>query len=661
MANSSPLVSIIMPAYNCENYIAEAIQSILNQSLTDWELIIVDDGSVDKTYAVAKSFADKDHRIRLFQQKNTGQALASNYAISLARGKYIAKMDADDISLPDRLQRQYDYMQHNPSCKIVSTYVRLVDPEGKPTEEIWRAERAAFSPAQIKTMLPLENCVANAPLFAQASLMKKYGYRDIFSAEDYDLWLRLAADNVAIHKIPQELYIYRRHNLSTISVARQTSLPARMARVKLIFLYYRLVNRHFAYFEWRVFVAATRDLIDDLLQKDILAIKIIARLIRGLRKFLKGVMMLPHYLSDSLAVRSLNSRSNSGKEKILVILPWMTVGGADKVLLDICHGLSREQEIHFITTETGQSNEWHEKFARISPHIHHIAAKLRIQRYKIKYIQRYCRLNNIQTVLISNCLTGYEALPSIREARPHVQVLDILHGQGGALEGGGYPKLMQPYEKLIDKHIVVTNYLKEYLKKEFGNTLQKIEVIHNGVDTQHFTAKKKTSGEAVSWVGRFSPEKHPEIFVELARAHPEKEFKMAGDGEMFGWLKEYAKSEKIQNLEFLGSVDDVRDVLNHSKVLVMTSEIEGLPIVLLEAGAMGIPAIAPSVGGIPEYVTSGKNGYLINDFRFIKDYSSTLSKVYDGKLRWSALQIRHEVERDFSLDKMVEAYEQAIG
>lgn len=660
MASKAPRISVIMPAYNCGSYISEAIESIVRQSFSDWELIVMDDGSEDNTYSIAQDWAAKDSRIIVIHQENTGQALASNNAISVARGKYIAKMDADDISHPDRLKRQYDYMEHNPSCEIVTTFVRIVDAEGNPTGEVWRAERTAFSPAQIKLLLPIENCVANAPLLARSALMKKYGYRNIFSAEDYDLWLRLAADNIAIHKIPLELYLYRRHNMSTISVAQHTSLPARMARVKLSFLHNQIVHGHISQFELKVFVEATHNLIDDLFARNRLLLKIVARFFRALRKLLRGAILLPKHLMEGLAIRQMNLESTSKMKKLLVILPWMTVGGADKILLDICRGLSREYEIHFITAETGQSNEWHNKFSDISHHIHHISEKFQLRRNRTLYIQRYCELNKIQTVLISNCLTGYEALPSIRATCPDVRVLDILHGQGGVLEGGGYPKLMQPFEKLIDKHITVTKYLKEYLKKEFGNDYKKIEVIHNGVDTQHFTAKKKASGKAVCWVGRFSPEKHPELFVELARAQPEREFRMAGDGEMFGWLKDYARSEKIENLQFLGSVDDVKGLLAQSRVLVMTSEIEGLPIVLLEAGAMGIPVIAPNVGGIPEYITSGKNGYLIEDYREVGDYCSALSKLYAGKLQWSSSQIRQKVEGDFSLQKMVEAYEQAI-
>src|SRR5690625_6791695 len=126
--NKGIKISVIMPAYNEERYIAESIQSILNQTFQDFELIIVDDGSTDKTFEIASSF--NDPRVKLYKQQNSGPAAARNKALSLAKGKYIALQDADDRSKPERLEKQYDFLENNLDYIAVGTDADYIDKDG---------------------------------------------------------------------------------------------------------------------------------------------------------------------------------------------------------------------------------------------------------------------------------------------------------------------------------------------------------------------------------------------------------------------------------------------------------------------------------------------------------------------------------------------------
>ena len=117
-----PKISVLMPAYNVEKYIAESIESILNQTFTDFEFLIINDGSTDGTAQIIKEYAKKDKRIRFIDnKKNQGLIAVLNQGLDLCTGEYIARMDSDDISLPERFAKQVEYMEMHPECGLLGT------------------------------------------------------------------------------------------------------------------------------------------------------------------------------------------------------------------------------------------------------------------------------------------------------------------------------------------------------------------------------------------------------------------------------------------------------------------------------------------------------------------------------------------------------------
>ena len=119
MRDNQPLVSIIMPVYNCEKYISEAIESVLSQSYQNWELLIVDDGSTDHSPEIIDRYAQKDVRIQSFHNKNEGVSAARNFALSKISGELVTFIDSDDVYHPDRLQRMVSVFENHPACDIV--------------------------------------------------------------------------------------------------------------------------------------------------------------------------------------------------------------------------------------------------------------------------------------------------------------------------------------------------------------------------------------------------------------------------------------------------------------------------------------------------------------------------------------------------------------
>lgn len=208
-----PIVSIIMPAYNAERFLAKAIESILSQSFKDFEFLIMNDGSTDSTWQILQDYREKDIRIKLFQQENKGVAVSLNYLISQSRGEFIARMDADDISHPDRLQQQTDYLMQYPDTGMLSTAKMKIAPNGLSyTYTCPPDNQNALINLFFKGINPI---VHGSVMFRKTVLMAlneppyKLIRKDDF--EDIDLWKRLIkVTTLAVIKKP--LYYMREYS-----------------------------------------------------------------------------------------------------------------------------------------------------------------------------------------------------------------------------------------------------------------------------------------------------------------------------------------------------------------------------------------------------------------------------------------------------------------
>ncbi|MPZ76995.1 MAG: glycosyltransferase [Deltaproteobacteria bacterium] len=203
---STPEISVVMPAYNATAYLDKSVRSILGQTFQDFEFIIINDGSTDTTTAILKRYAELDDRIRLYDQENQGMISALNRGCRLARGRYIARMDADDVSFPRRFEKQLEYMERHPQIGILGTWIYNVDENG--------AVRGTWCPPTDPKILKWTNffgvCVSHSTVLMRRQVIEKLGfYRpDAVHAEDVDLWLRACAIT-EFGNIPEPLSNYR--------------------------------------------------------------------------------------------------------------------------------------------------------------------------------------------------------------------------------------------------------------------------------------------------------------------------------------------------------------------------------------------------------------------------------------------------------------------
>lgn len=202
-----PHVTVLLSVYNGERFLAEAIDSILGQSYENYEFIIIDDASTDSTAEILKRYARKDSRIKIVTNPvNLRLAASLNKGISLASGELIARMDADDVSLPDRLEKQVAFMQANPNVSICGTALSVY---GSP-DTIWLPP---LDDHAIKTMFFFESCLYHPTVIMRKRLFSDFSYSSsMLPAEDYDLWSRFAEKKEIIFaNLPAPLLRYRFH------------------------------------------------------------------------------------------------------------------------------------------------------------------------------------------------------------------------------------------------------------------------------------------------------------------------------------------------------------------------------------------------------------------------------------------------------------------
>ena len=203
----APRVSFLMPVYDGEMYLDEAIQSVLNQTFTDFEFIVINDGSIDETSQIIERYRQLDGRIRAYEQPHRGLVVALNRGLELARGEYVARMDADDISVTERAAAQVAFMDAHPEVGICGTWIETFGSGGAVVR------RYPADDATIRSWLLFESVLAHPSIMMRRELLVKTGLSydvDSVHAEDYDLWVR-AARHMALANIPEVLLRYRLH------------------------------------------------------------------------------------------------------------------------------------------------------------------------------------------------------------------------------------------------------------------------------------------------------------------------------------------------------------------------------------------------------------------------------------------------------------------
>jgi glycosyltransferase involved in cell wall biosynthesis len=224
----TPLLSVVMPVRNGARWLGEAIDSVVKQTFSDLELLVIDDGSTDETPQILSAWSRRDDRIRVLSQHGLGLVAALNYGFAQARGPFIARLDADDRAAPERLERQIRVLDSEPSLGLLGSWAQRTDEHGRPRGYL----RPETDPEKLVDILTRANPFVHSTIVLRTEIARGLGgYRPAFeAAEDYDLWLRMS-EVTSVANLPEPLVQYRRHgsNVTARKAIRQ-SFSARLAQ-----------------------------------------------------------------------------------------------------------------------------------------------------------------------------------------------------------------------------------------------------------------------------------------------------------------------------------------------------------------------------------------------------------------------------------------------
>ena len=228
------VITVIMGIYNCEATLSEAVDSLLAQTFTDWQLVMCDDGSLDSTASIAKEYAESNSNITLiFNDKNLGLAATLNHCLEYVSTPFTARMDGDDICSANRFEQQLKFLNENPNYSLVSTAMHLFDENG-----VFGRVTPKFKPSKIDFIYGTPHC--HAPMMMHTSVLRDIGGYDssLKRAQDYDLWSRLYQSGYFGANLEEPLYSMRDDQAAT----SRRGVKVRVLEMKLRYRIFKRLN-----------------------------------------------------------------------------------------------------------------------------------------------------------------------------------------------------------------------------------------------------------------------------------------------------------------------------------------------------------------------------------------------------------------------------------
>ena len=659
-----PHFSVVMPAFDAAASIVRAIHSVVAQTHGDWELIVIDDGSSDATAQLVE--AVHDSRVRLLRQPPSGlPAVARNVGIREARGEYVAFLDADDVWYPKKLERVGAHLTARPSTDVVCHDVVVVVAGVPRRLRAYRSDGSDF----YEQLAYRGNFLSTSAVTVRRAALLEAGLfpeaRGEPMAEDYALWLRLAERGCAFAIVPEVLGEYHRHeaNLSgDLERMYGTTLRGMDARFRALAARGRL-DRHRAIRRLtRTRCALVRD----------------ATLARSYRLAIKATLRLPFELAfDKAAYRSLGRTHHTGIESSTIVFVnnfrGPGLGGGETQLLQLMQGCGAAR---MDTRLLCAGNDELEAGA--------LRAGAAVQRLPLKPTSTFATVRQLRRSLVAESAsivqgTGFytNMLCRLATLGLPVRVVNAVHVVPGASRLDGGSRAGSQARELMDRagrrrvaaYVAVSAAIKEGLVAH-GVPPGLVTMIYNGIDAGAVRAAAAGSAPAgtpkerplVGVVARLELVKGVEFFVRAAAIlledHPDAGFAVAGAGSQEQALRSLAATLGLQDrIAWLGNVSAVAPLISEMDIVVLPSLSEGLPMVALEAMALGRPIVATKVGGIPEIVVDGETGVLVPpaDHRSL---AAAIGALLSGTERARAMGHagRDRVQGTFTVESMVDGY-----
>jgi hypothetical protein len=442
----------------------------------------VDDGSTDcETIAILEGL--NKPKTTVIHQANRGLPAARNRGIREAKGKYVFPLDADDRTL---LEKGVWIMESHAQVGFVNCWLKHFGRESW----IWSP------PAYNFYKLLIENTVVGNSLIRKTAWESVGGYNENMTQgyEDWDFWITLSDYGWMGYQIPEVLFFYRKHGQTMLS----------HSNVKHGELTETIRNNHPHLYE----------------EKRLAQLK--SKWCEG--EPIKTAENWPQG-ADAYEVKL----PDADKIRIMFILPWLEVGGAEKVMLELIEGLPKEKfEITLVTTVSSK-NGWNDRFDETLKHIFHLPNYFEQPEHMEAVLLQIIRSRDIQIIHISNSELGYQAVPAVKKRWPHIQVAAHLHAYVPELPWD-YVRKSVSFNEYIDRYVVIKRSLQKVLTSTFRIPEDKVALIENGVDVEMYVPANEDEKQLIkqelglpqdkkiiSWIGRLSLDKDPLKFVAIAR------------------------------------------------------------------------------------------------------------------------------------------------
>ncbi len=563
-----PLVSIITPFYNAGKYFEQTFWSVINQTFPWFEWVIVDDGSTQQEdVEILHKFAAMDSRIRVITQENMKQSRARNNAVANAVTELILTLDADDVIDPTYIECLYWALYYNPDaawCYSNSYGFEEI-------EYIWKRD---FNAETLKTY----NFLNYTALIRKKDFLEIGGYKVEKWAyhEDWRFWLdMLAAGKKPVH-INTCLFWYRRLNTGMMSTVNGNS---------------------------------------ELIQFSEEIIKNAAKNVDGTIQALEYPISGTKYPFCAPRKIEWNRKTykTHNQKRVLWLIPWLTMGGADKFNLDAITGLQEKGIRNFILTTEISENDWHQKFEDATDEIFHLPDFLDPAHY-LEFVSYFVQSREIDAIMVSNSYDGYYMIPWLRQHFPDVAIVDYVHMEEWYWRKGGFARVSGVQDGLSEKTWVCNSATRDVMIDHFGRKPEDVECMYIGVDHYFFDAAKTEPGylhkmlnleperPIVLFPCRIHPQKRPFMMPVIAqqviRQVPNAAFVVVGDGPQLEELIAFVHNMGLDSHVFcIGRSGNMRECYRDSALTLICSLKEGLALTAYESLSMGVPVVSSDVGG----------------------------------------------------------------
>lgn len=622
-----PLVTVISPFYNQSATVGETIASVLRQTFSDFEYIIVDDGSSKSESQVLKGYFDPRIKIiRHAYNKGKGSpASARNTGIKAARGKYVVCLDADDYIDPTFLEKNLLVLESNPGISISTVSTQTF---GIRKETYHYAE---YNPYRLME----DNTIITSAMFRREAWEAVGGYKEGIGYEDWELWIRLAENGYFGKHTDDTLFNYREVVRSRFTEDRSRH-STNLKIIKSLHKLYKL----------KVFLKKLKHRRVEVATQD------------------------TWFLNTDRPEQYL--QRDASKENLLILLPWMPFGGAEKLVINFGSFVKSYYNTSFVTG-LESNNEWESEFKKISGEIYHLSKFYDSESAYVEFLSNYISTRHIKILHIIHTRVFFESLAELKRRHPDLKVIVTVFNNlaphfKGALDTASSIDVFTSDNKLI-ADLYASSVDGHADSRVIPNGIDCVSTFNDSLyDTEIERGQLLLSKEELSvfFVGRMSEEKNPDIFVNvskkvLAGKHKNKfKFFMIGDGDMKEKVERSIASLGSDRITHMGYQSDMPRLLSAADVLVLPSSAEGFPTSVLEAMATKTVVIASKVGAIPDVIEDGVDGFIVeNDKRtMVDEIVSTLERIATSGQDMDRLKeaAKNKVHQQYSVEQLGKNY-----